>query len=388
MKKIFRTVAIQLSVFLLLIVSVEIFCYFQIINGHLFHFEAVVDSTFYLSKNTRELSPSPSSVKYGVFPAPPQADASQIGLKPLQFSFTYRPQVTRNPSYGKIDGLPFFIQTKTERFRHNDDTYGFIYDVEYGIDEKYRRISTVPQNAEARKKFLILAGCSYTFGAGLENDHTLPSVINQKSKDLVAYNYGMRGASPGDVLLRLRSINKPVDIPQKSGTVIYVYIDDHMSRLVSDINVIGTWGAKSSYYNYGLTGDVTYQGTYEDVFPIKTWLLQTFFSTSFGKYFFLGTYNSVTARDFENLSNVIEQMQTTAFKKLNAEHFYVLLYPATYSSRYLALFLEKKGIPYIDYTNWNMFQITNGHSIINYDGHPTYESNLVLGNSLINILEK
>lgn len=386
MKKIGRILLIQLAIFFSILGLVELFSWVQIRNGHLFHFEAVVDSRFYPQKNTRDLSPHPDLVKMGVFPPMPQLANPAAILTPLQFSFTYTPQVADNQSYGLIDHLPFFIQIKTERFRRFDDIHGLLYDVEYGIDEHYRRVSTPPPGPQ-KEHFLILAGCSYTFGSGLENNQTLASVINQNSKKYEAYNYGMRGASPGDVLFRLRSINKKSDIKQKSGTVIYVYIDDHMSRLVNDLNVIGTWGSRSSYYQYTSEGDTTYLGSYEDIFPLKSWFYKTIFKTNTARYFFLGTYNNVKAQDFATLSELIKQMQKTALDQLGAEKFYVLLYPGSHSARYLARFLESKNIHYIDYSNWDMFRLTDGQSIINYDGHPTSRSNELLGRSLQQILE-
>jgi hypothetical protein len=385
MRKNLKSFSIQILIFFLLLAGLEIFCAYQINQNRLFHFNAQVDASFYPVQNTREMSPDPSSIKYGVFPLAPKIETSQ-NLEPIHFRFTEKPLVNKKSSYSKTADLPFFIQTESEKFQRFDKNDKLVYEAMYNIDDKYRRVTTSKEKSNNEKNFLIMAGCSYTFGSGLNDEQTLASIVNLKSKKFEAYNYGMRGASPGDILLRLNSI-KPQDLPQKTGAVIYIYIDDHMARLTYDPNIIGTWGAKSGYYKYD-DGPVEYLGTYEETFPIKTLFYKLLFSTNTVRYFFMATFNSVKIQDFDKLTTAIEQMQKVSFEKLHAENFYVLIYPATYSARILAQRLEMKKIKYLDYSNWNMFLLSSGQSVIQYDGHPSYESNLILGQSISETLDK
>jgi hypothetical protein len=377
---------IQFVVFSLILTILEIYYGEQINNGFLYHFTTKVDSSFYSQKSVRDYRTQPVAAEFGIFPEPPKADS--IGpFKPLLISLNYNAQPKRDVSYNKIDSLPFLIQTKTTRYKHVDQKFGFVYEIEYGIDEKYRRISSENNFRKAPDQFLVIIGCSIAFGAGVENSETLASVVNQESKKTVAYNYGMRGASPGDILLRLKSFNIN-DLAAPTGTVVYVYIDDHLARMKNHRNIIGTWGSKSSYYNYEADGSVQFQGTYEDIFPVRSYLYQLLFKSNIIRYFLFGTVGEIKAKDFEQLSLMFKQMQNYSLNTLHAKNFYVMFFPGTRSAPYLAHYLQKEQINYIDYSNWDLFALTAGQSIVEYDGHPSSRSNRLLGSSLVSLIEK
>lgn len=382
-KKIF----IPTTVFIGLVASLELFCNLQINEGNLFYFNSQINSTYYAQKNTRDLAPNPEKVKYGIFPISPPITL-QTNYPPLLLSLNYASSGSLDTTYSHIQSLPFAIQTKNARHRHIDPVFGYVYDLEYSIDDKFRRVTIPGPYTNKADHFVIFAGCSIAYGAALKDADTIASVFNQNAQHTQAYNYGMRGASPGDILLRLRSIKLEDDINQRTGTVIYIYIDDHLARMINDINVVGTWGSKSSYYTYLADGNVNYIGTYEDTFPARTFIYKLLFKSNIFRYFFLGNLHSVQARDFERLSLIIKQMRKFAIEDLQAKNFYVMFFPGSKTARYLARYLEKEEISYIDFSNWDLFALTKGKSIVNFDGHPSLETNIVLSESLRQIIEK
>ena len=53
-----------------------------------------------------------------------------------------------------------------------------IYNVTYSTDAYSRRVTPVRAVGQA-DKFILFFGCSFTFGAGVQNDETLPFFVGQ-----------------------------------------------------------------------------------------------------------------------------------------------------------------------------------------------------------------
>ena len=102
-------------------------------------------------------------------------------------------------------------------------------DITYQSDRKGRRIS-INQDFNSSKHALFF-GCSYTFGVGLPNEHTLPSNFQKHSDNkFKSYNYGQSGHCAAQMLLKLRDPSMFDDIEKQNGCAVYLFINDHLKR--------------------------------------------------------------------------------------------------------------------------------------------------------------
>jgi len=77
-----------------------------------------------------------------------------------------------------------------------------IFDVKYSIGEDGFRVTPLAQNGYRRINFL---GDSLTFGAGLNDNETLPYFINQKMKNISVKNFGFPAYGPQQALAIMES---------------------------------------------------------------------------------------------------------------------------------------------------------------------------------------
>ncbi len=87
------------------------------------------------------------------------------------------------------------------------------------------------------KKPIIIVGCSYAYGLGLNENETISSLISNKTNRTV-YNLGVKATSTREILYILRNNdlrNKLLDNQNNFEYVIYPYISNHRYRLYTDI---------------------------------------------------------------------------------------------------------------------------------------------------------
>ena len=102
-------------------------------------------------------------------------------------------------------------------------------DITYQSDSKGRRIS-INQDFNSSKHALFF-GCSFMFGVGLSNEHTLASKFQKHSaNDFKSYNYGQSGHCAAQMLIKLRDPSMFDDIEKKNGCAIYLFINGHLKR--------------------------------------------------------------------------------------------------------------------------------------------------------------
>ena len=91
------------------------------------------------------------------------------------------------------------------------------------------------------KKSIILSGCSFTYGLGLESDENFSGQLAKYLKKYSVYNIGVNGASPREALYLLRNYEdyKYLFPKDRLNTkyFIYTYIDDHHRRLLKIIDL-------------------------------------------------------------------------------------------------------------------------------------------------------
>ena len=121
-----------------------------------------------------------------------------------------------------------------------------IFDVVYSLEEDYARVTPQTAQPDASNQIVFFGG-SFTFGEGVANDETLPSVVGRKAPDWHVTNYGFPGHAAGQMLLRLQDETLLNNISDKEVIVVYIFIPGHVARVIGSMRVSTTWGRNFPY---------------------------------------------------------------------------------------------------------------------------------------------
>jgi hypothetical protein len=125
------------------------------------------------------------------------------------------------------------------------------------IDSLQRRITPHDFN---KHKHAIFFGCSYTFGDGLSDEHTIPYRFGQLDTIYNAYNYALSGYGTAQMLEILQK-NISSEIPEKEGIGLYILIDHHKDRITDDPYTM-IWGYDFPKYSLDEHLNLQREGTF------------------------------------------------------------------------------------------------------------------------------
>jgi hypothetical protein len=326
-----------------------------------------------------------SATSHGLFPPmPASADEKTPPQRRIDFDGP-RKRSYSGPLYGQRPGLPVMIPVATARVT---ETRGekTLYDATYTIDPRWARRVTPGEDTKKASRFLILTGCSFTFGEGLQDNQTLPAWIGSQTPETRVYNYAFPGASTGEDWLRLASIAPSGEITENSGTVIYVFMDDHLPRTLGKMSVIGVWAPYKTHFFLDESGNVRTDGMYMNAEPFRTNLFHFFSQSGLLNYFGIDLPPWESESDWQLYIKIIKNMDSEAHR-LGAQKFYVLFWPASQLSTKIIPYLEREKISYLDYSHWQLGRVTQGNYEIPGDGHPSSESDQALAKSIVDSIK-
>ena len=260
----------------------------------------------------------------------------------------------------------------------------FIYNVTYYSDEFGRRITPTDRPEKIRNNFLVLFGCSFTYGHGLEANETIPYYLGKELPDYYPLNYGIVGSAANLTVALLESRDLKKEISQKNGIAIYSYIDNHLERIIGS-NYWAYSQPSAPYYKLK-DGKAQRNGTFESGRPLQTYIQKKLFESNYRKKFNIGYPFFLTKSDRETVCGVMEQMKIEFLKQYPDSKFYINFLPG--SGRdfpYLSRCLKKRNVSFIDTRN-----ALNGYNVplsIPIDGHPNANSNRIVTNALIQLLK-
>jgi hypothetical protein len=332
----------------------------------------------------------PEKTPHGIFPQVP----TEFHTNPTYPAPRgYRPELllpTRfdpNP-FGNYGSLPFFLPVRSARSWRLMKRGTKVIDYHFEIDSFARRWTPDTSQTNSSRQYLIFLGCSFVFGEGVSDQETLPSFASRYSNHFHSYNYGIMGASPGDSYLRLREIRKEQELAEKSGWVIYVYMDHHLPRLVGPLSMLTTWAGHKNHYVIDPNGEIRTDGHFDELVPHQIAVYKTLRKSSFFRWLKIDWPPRAHESDWELMAKIFTAMKKTAKERLQARHFAVLIFPGSETARHLIPYLEKQGIAYLDYSHWDMNMLTHGNPWFPYDKHPTPATYELIAKSLVLELDK
>lgn len=179
----------------------------------------------------------------------------------------------------------------------------------------FRVTEIIPQLKNT--KHLMFSGCSFTYGQGVENFQTLPSLVSTKLKQYNTYNLAMMGYSVKESLLLLNYFSLKPMIKEETGIFIYNLAGFQFERHVNAIRYLNWATEDLPYWTYN-NSKLILSGQIKQLFK---WKLLKFFEFLKLDYFFLRFASHFYNYEMSN------SLQMTIDLILNLKEAYLKQYP-------------------------------------------------------------
>lgn len=221
-----------------------------------------------------------------------------------------------------------------------------VIDVTFKIDSYGRRDTYQPDLQSGVNQYGIFLGCSYTFGHGVNSDETLPSRVAARLPNYRIMNYGQCGSSPNIILKQITDPMFREGFAERSGFVVYTFIDDHVPRTAGAYEKVGD---SNPYYRLTENGGLAPVTNFEEWQPGARLMHTTVSQSGIAKYLNSGAPPEMTDKDYVLTARVIEELSVVMKRDYGAEHFVILFYPDSYLHDKMAPLLEGKGMTLLNY---------------------------------------
>lgn len=262
-----------------------------------------------------------------------------------------------------------------------------IYDVIYTTDAYHRRVTPLEQT-DQRQQFMLFFGDSFTFGEGVQDNETLPYYVAQSLPDYRAYNYGLSGYGPQQMLAKLQSDDLITEVPEGEGIVIYVFIDAHVERAIGSMYVYNNWGDQMPYYTTTWQGDLVRQGNFTTGRPLVSSLYWWLGQREMARYYNINLPNELASHHYGQAARIIAEARDTFRAKYNSDEFYVVIYPdeGDYFED-MEIFFDQYNLNILNYDERMKLNPDEGLAIKG-DGHPTGQAHQIVADWIVEDLQK
>lgn len=254
-----------------------------------------------------------------------------------------------------------------------------IYRVKYSTDTNSLRVTPL-DTTKPRTKYAQFYGCSMTFGEGVQSNETLPYYFAKFDSTYRPYNFAYSGYGPHQMLARLETENVKKIVKENSGIAFYIYINDHVNRVLGTLTNFGYNGGEVPYY-YEVNNQLNHNGLIKDARKFRSWIFRQLLKSNILKLFKIGYPFKITEKDYELTAEVMAQASRDYKKQFGNDNFYVIIYPTTVDSSLIINLLKQKGVKILDYSK--LFNPLEKKYAIPYDEHPTALANEVLIKQLV-----
>ncbi len=282
--------------------------------------------------------------------------------------------------------------------REGDRDFIRIFRAHYSVDSHARR-TTINSKLNPEMS-LVLLGCSFTWGSGVEDDDTWASVIAREEPRLHVYNLGARGIGPNDVIDDLQEHpHRWEDIRTKKGLVLYTFIADHFDRALCGPSC---YAEPRTYFNghrarnrrskshYALeNGELVHRGYFQDESRVLLWMKKWIFRSLILSSLYSVWTEDIVPEDMTPVAKMLEKIMIESKKKTGYD-FLVVFFP-DHEFKRLEEFkaeLDQLGVPHIDYAHVKFNEALGERGFFAVDGHPSRLGNEAFGRLLLRDLRK
>lgn len=221
-----------------------------------------------------------------------------------------------------------------------------IYKQYYRTDEFGRRITPEVWRDSTKDDFLMVTGCSFAFGYGLDENETLPYFLDSIS-GLKAYNYGVSGHGTQQTLALLESRNLKEEIPESNGVLIHLFIDHHMVRLIGSRRLIKLWAINFPYYKLE-DGKAVRHGSFWTGRHLLTRFYRAISQSAILDLFDIDFPLRISDSDFELFGAVLQESESEFKKQYPNGRFLVVIGPGSKLADRAVSALNERDVPVLD----------------------------------------
>lgn len=254
-----------------------------------------------------------------------------------------------------------------------------VYAAHYAIDALGRRV-TPQANLPGRNEYLVFFGCSYTFGAGVEDDETLPVYAAEQAPRSRAYNYAFPGYGPHQMLVQLQREGLRSEIEESSGIAVYTFIDHHINRANGMSDAL--WGRlwDGPFFTVDDAGRLVHPGGFRWARPVQSFINYAV-SRSHTAGYFKRKFPPTNEGHVDLTARIIEEARDTFESKFGSDRFYVVVYPRSVEGKRLIARLERAHVKVLDYSLLFAGRSVQEMVIAN-DGHPSPAAHRIVAQQL------
>jgi hypothetical protein len=214
-----------------------------------------------------------------------------------------------------------------------------------------------------------------TFGEGVQSNQTIPYFFGKTDSTYRPYNFAFSGYGPHQMLARLQSGQVPTVVTQKSGVAVYVFIQDHVNRVINSLT--------NYSYNRGNVpcyelqeGKLVHNKTFAQSHRLRNFLFDVMLKSNILKAFKIGYPFKLSEADYDLTASVIAESAKEYQKQFQNNDFVVVIYPTTIDNSLFVKTLNSKGVKVLDYSK--LFDPKDSKYAIPFDEHPTALANEIL----------
>lgn len=270
------------------------------------------------------------------------------------------------------------------KFRHTRSVNGKeIFSVTYEIDEFGRRKTLT---SSSKTSHAIFAGCSFTFGYGLNNGDTLPSIFS-KISSYNPYNYGVNSYGTYNILAAFSERDLTKEVKEQEGVMYYIYIDAHIKRSYG-VNFYQYYFENFPIYTLE-DGQLKYTGTVEERYPFSSKVVPVLLNFSIFRRLFNWEHKGWLYRRNEaddwSWAHAIKEIKSVYLSQFPKSRFYFVVFPATPFDKDLRKKLESLDVDIIEFPLEEISFLKNSVNYIDvdYESHPSGRFNKKLADALI-----
>ncbi len=232
------------------------------------------------------------------------------------------------------------------------------------------------------KPSIILFGDSYAFGDGLEDNETLAYFLSGDA-ELNVYNYAFQGYGTQGMLANLEREGFSNEIKMQPVAAIYVYISDHIKRVIGDMRTFNEWGNDMPYY-YLSGSAVKREESFETGRRFISFIYRMLGKSYLLKYYYLSL--PPISKSHVYLTYKLIEKSRDIYESQFDGTFYVLIHPSEdinqWNNRYLIDLLKKAKIEVMTY------DLPYNSTFYFKDGHPKTPLNIALAKQISSTLRK
>lgn len=256
------------------------------------------------------------------------------------------------------------------------------FDSQFSTDEFGRR--KIPGGvSEHRKNNVLFFGCSFTLGAGVDDDQTTPYYFSKQNQNTNTYNYAGTGYGPQQMLALLTESDLPSQVLKVKGknVGIYIFMDFHVQRAVGKPSVYNYFGRYFPFYELDANHIPVHKGNFENGRKFISSVYRVIHNIPFLNFAFERWIDPPSDADVMFTAELIKAAKKAFVERFEQAEFYVVFYSGfdeKLNSKF-RLFLEKENIRYLDYTN--LFSTRTMEMKVG-DGHPSARAHELVGKQI------